>query len=89
MGIYILLLVFTNTHFYPIMRHMAPHSSLHTLYNVFKAPVVLCSFRRMLRGLLSAHGSNVSMVTVFVDGFFQEPVDVAGLFGIRAIQVCV
>ena len=26
MGIYILLLVFTNTHFYPIMRHMAPHN---------------------------------------------------------------
>ena len=40
----------------------------------------------MLRGLLSAHGANASLVTVFVDGFFQEPVDVAGLFGIRAIQ---
>ena len=40
----------------------------------------------MLRGLLSAHGSNASLVTVFVDGFFQEPVDVAALFGIRAVQ---
>lgn len=40
----------------------------------------------MLRGLLSAQGANASLVTVFVDGFFQEPVDVAALFGIRAIQ---
>ena len=30
MGIYILFLVFTNTHFYPIMRHMAPHTNTHT-----------------------------------------------------------
>ena len=41
----------------------------------------------MLRRLLSAHGANASMVTVFIDGFFQGPVDVAGLFGIRAVQV--
>lgn len=41
---------------------------------------------RMIRGLLSAQGSNASMVTVFVDGFFHEPVDVARLFSIRAIQ---
>jgi len=41
----------------------------------------------MLRGLLSVPGSNASLVTVFVDGFFQEPVDVAGLFNIRAVQV--
>ena len=40
----------------------------------------------MIRGLLSAHGANSSLVTVFVNGFFQEPVDVAALFGIRAIQ---
>lgn len=40
----------------------------------------------MIRGLLASHGANVSLVTVFVDGFFQEPVDVASLFGIRAIQ---
>ena len=41
----------------------------------------------MIRSLLSARGSAVSMVTVFIDGFYQEPHDVAGLFGIRAIQV--
>ncbi len=41
----------------------------------------------MIRSLLSAHGSNPAMVTVFVDGFYQEPAEVASLFGIRAIQV--
>ena len=41
----------------------------------------------MLRGLLSAHGANASLVTVFIDGFFQEPKEVAGLFNIRAVQV--
>ena len=42
---------------------------------------------RMLRRLLSVPGARASMVTVFVDGFFQEPVDVTGLLGVRAIQV--
>ena len=42
---------------------------------------------RTLRGLLSARGANASLVTVFIDGFFQEPKDVAGLFNVRAIQV--
>ncbi len=44
---------------------------------------------RMLRRLLSARGANASLVTVFIDGFFQQPVDVAKLFGIRAVQVSV
>ncbi len=43
----------------------------------------------MLRRLLSARGANASLVTVFIDGFFQQPVDVAKLFGIRAVQVSV
>jgi len=61
--------------------------------NVADVPVsIIASNRplylfRMLRGLLSVPGSNASLVTVFVDGFFQEPVDVAGLFNIRAVQV--
>ena len=42
---------------------------------------------RMLQGLLSSKGANASLVTVFIDGFFQEPKEVAGLFGIRAVQV--
>lgn len=41
---------------------------------------------RMLRKLLSIPGSNASMVTVFIDGFFQEPSDVASLFGVEGIQ---
>ncbi|XP_019644271.1 PREDICTED: protein O-linked-mannose beta-1,2-N-acetylglucosaminyltransferase 1-like [Branchiostoma belcheri] len=41
---------------------------------------------RMLRSLLSAHGANPNMVTVFVDGFFEEPMEVVKLFGVRGIQ---
>ena len=41
----------------------------------------------MLQGLLSAKGANASLVTVFIDGYFQEPKEVAALFGIRAVQV--
>ena len=41
----------------------------------------------MLRGLLAAKGANASIVTVYIDGFFQEPKEVAELLGIRAIQV--
>ena len=41
----------------------------------------------MLRGLLSVPGANASLISVFVDGFFQEPVDVASLFNIQAVQV--
>ena len=43
----------------------------------------------MLRSVLAAHGSNSSMCTVFVDGFFQEPAAVAELLGVRAIHVSV
>ncbi len=42
---------------------------------------------RMLRKLLSVPGARADMVTVFIDGFFQEPVEVTGLFGVRAVQV--
>lgn len=61
--------------------------------NVADVPVtVIASNRplylfRMLCRLLSVPGSNPSMVTVFIDGFFQEPMEVAELFGIRAVQV--
>ena len=43
---------------------------------------------RMLRSLLSANGANPSMITVFIDGFYAEPLAVAKLFGLRGIQVC-
>jgi len=45
--------------------------------------VFLC---RMLRSLLSAEGANPSMVTVFIDGYYQEPMAVSKLFGLRGIQ---
>ena len=40
----------------------------------------------MLKTLLSTPGSNASYTTVYIDGFFQEPADVAYLFGVRAIK---
>lgn len=39
----------------------------------------------MLRSLLSAGGVNASMVTVFIDGFFQEPMQVVRLFGLKGV----
>ena len=41
---------------------------------------------RMLRTLLSADGADPSMITVFIDGFYEEPMAVAKLFGLRGIQ---
>lgn len=41
---------------------------------------------RMLRSLLSADGVNSSMVTVFIDGFYEDPLLVSQLFSLRAIQ---
>ncbi len=42
---------------------------------------------RMLRQLLSTPGARPSMVTVFIDGYFEEPKDVTELFNIRAVEV--
>ena len=41
---------------------------------------------RMIRSVLSAQGADPSKITVFIDGFFEEPLAVARLFGIRGIQ---
>lgn len=41
---------------------------------------------RMLRTLLSADGADPEMITVFIDGFYEEPLAVAKLFGLRGIQ---
>lgn len=43
-------------------------------------------FYRMLRSLLSAGGVNPSMVTVYIDGFFEEPMQVVRLFGLKGVQ---
>ncbi|RWS31306.1 hypothetical protein B4U80_07268 [Leptotrombidium deliense] len=40
----------------------------------------------MLRSLLSAQGANKEMITVFIDGYFEEPLEVTKLFGLRGIQ---
>ena len=41
---------------------------------------------RMLRGLLSVPGANPKMITVYIDGFFDEPVAVCKLFNIKSVQ---
>lgn len=41
---------------------------------------------RMLRSLLSAQGVSPHMITVFIDGYYEEPMDVVALFGLRGIQ---
>ena len=40
----------------------------------------------MLRTLLTANGANPDMITVFIDGFYDEPLAVAKLFGLRGVQ---
>lgn len=40
----------------------------------------------MLKSLLSANGVNRSMITVFIDGYFEEPLFVTKLFDVRGIQ---
>lgn len=41
---------------------------------------------RCFRSLLSADGANPEMITVFIDGFYEEPLSVAKLFGLRGVQ---
>uniref|UniRef100_A0A8C8RC34 Protein O-linked-mannose beta-1,2-N-acetylglucosaminyltransferase n=1 Tax=Pelusios castaneus TaxID=367368 RepID=A0A8C8RC34_9SAUR len=40
----------------------------------------------MLRSLLSAQGVNPQMIMVFIDGYYEEPMDVVELFGLKGIQ---
>nr|XP_006825422.1 PREDICTED: protein O-linked-mannose beta-1,2-N-acetylglucosaminyltransferase 1-like [Saccoglossus kowalevskii] len=59
---------------------------------VYDVPVTIIASNRpnylyrMLRSLLSAQGVNPSMITVFIDGYFEEPMEVVKLFGLRGIQ---
>ncbi|CAH2310683.1 O-linked-mannose beta-1,2-N-acetylglucosaminyltransferase 1 [Pelobates cultripes] len=41
---------------------------------------------RMLRSLLSAQGVTPQMITVFIDGYYEEPMDVVELYGLKGIQ---
>lgn len=60
--------------------------------NVFDVPVAVIAgnrpnyLYRMLRSLLSANGVNPNMITVFIDGYYEEPMDVVELFGLRGVQ---
>ncbi|XP_038152001.1 protein O-linked-mannose beta-1,2-N-acetylglucosaminyltransferase 1 [Cyprinodon tularosa] len=60
--------------------------------NIFNVPVAVIAgnrpnyLYRMLRSLLSAHGVNPQMITVFIDGYYEEPMDVVELFALKGIQ---
>ncbi|KAM6962643.1 protein O-linked-mannose beta-1,2-N-acetylglucosaminyltransferase 1 [Aplochiton taeniatus] len=60
--------------------------------NVFNVPVAVIAgnrpnyLYRMLRSLLSAHGVNPQMITVFIDGYYEEPMEVVELFGLKGVQ---
>lgn len=41
---------------------------------------------RMLQSLLAAPGADPDMIVVFIDGFFEETLAVARLFGLRGVQ---
>ena len=41
---------------------------------------------RMLKTLRQVQGLNHTMVTVFIDGFFEEPALLAGLYGLNVDQ---
>ena len=64
----------------------------HRFERIAKVPIsIVASNRpqylyRMLRTLLSARGCNPAMITVFIDGYFEEPLEVTKLFGLRGIQ---
>jgi len=60
---------------------------LHICDSVTTVNTLLCCYLgRMLRSLLSAHGASPEMITVFIDGYFEEPLEVTKLFGLRGIQ---
>ena len=53
----------------------------HYLYrwNTFHFHFLTFTFSRMLRSLLSANGARPEMITVFIDGFYSEPLAVVTL----------
>ncbi|XP_072172735.1 protein O-linked-mannose beta-1,2-N-acetylglucosaminyltransferase 1-like [Diadema setosum] len=60
--------------------------------HVFNVPVIIIASNRpnylyrMLGTLLSAQGVNPEMIVVFIDGYFEEPLEVVKLFGLKGIQ---
>jgi len=79
---------------YPAPISLRPEISAQTLQNypMGSVPIVVIASNRpyylyrMLRSLLLANGVQSSLVTIFVDGFYEEPVEVAKLFNLRVIQ---
>lgn len=61
-----------------------PSINSHVIFEV--EPTVYLNPYRMLRTLLSAPGANPGMVTVFIDGYFEEPLEVTKLYGLHGIQ---
>lgn len=47
---------------------------------------LIAFYFRTLRSLLSARGARKEMITVFIDGYFEEPLEVTRLLGLRGIQ---
>ena len=67
-------------------------SNFDPLSPIYQVPIsIIASNRphylyRMLRSLLSTPGCNPSMVTIFIDGYYEEPLEISKLFGLRGIQ---
>ena len=54
--------------------------------NMFLSTYKDLNYSFHFRSLLSARGAQPEMITVFIDGFYEEPLAVAKLFGLRGIQ---
>ncbi|PNF23004.1 hypothetical protein B7P43_G10383 [Cryptotermes secundus] len=67
------------------MNHHQPRKLGTSTANLLLQTILLIK-SRMLRSLLSVHGANPEMITVFIDGYFEEPLEVTKLFGLRGIQ---
>ncbi|XP_075676818.1 protein O-linked-mannose beta-1,2-N-acetylglucosaminyltransferase 1-like isoform X2 [Dermatophagoides pteronyssinus] len=69
-----------------------PQNEKNEYERISRVPVTIVASNRpqylyrMLRTLLTARGCNPSMITVFIDGYFEEPLEVTKLFGLRGIQ---
>ena len=81
-------LIFEGTNPAPINLRGEPLAN----NNVENLPIaVIASNRphylfRMLRGLLSTPGVDPKMVTIFIDGFYDEPSAIAELFQVSVVE---
>lgn len=76
----------------PISNLASSQTPLLGVNRVANVPVAIIASNRpqylfrMLQSLLSATWADPKMITVFIDGFYDEPLAVAKLFGLRGIQ---